>query len=726
MEEEESINIINFNTSALKKAIYHTLIFYQKFEDFKMVIGMFGGHYEKGHAIIDNCLPLSSGTHDNVEVSPVGYGNIDKFSLELSNYRRFIVGSYVSMQQSHEFFCEINRRNQLSNQTFNPDYFIVVIYPENIKTKNIENLIQIYRLKSIANEDSSKNNWIKLQHNLIEKNEEEFFSEILNEYRDLLRDSNLLELNDERINDFLTNWIKSRIFEKEDPDTYLEYLKKGNELFEKGKYYDAIKFYYEVLQRKPKIDEIWFKLGKSNSIIGNTEEAYKNFNKALSINSNHEESKREIAKISEWKTEFQELVKRNELKAKSAMKWFKEANNFLNFQNLRQVVECFKEIIRIDPSIEIIYSWIGDLLVDLKNYSEALLYYDKALEINDYMLDVLFSKGNAITTYLLENKKTPLFNVKSEELIYKGKVLTQSEAFDIALECYNKIINTYPNSVKVWYNKGLLYEYVKNYDEANICAEKLSDIDPNQKLDYDLKFNKNSRELSLAENLYKGISEEKGLRKSYDQNQLSIIKNFILDAGCKYSRLHIDEIGEKCKIGNRQLIIDTVLKMIKDKEIYANYFQSSNFIAFEIQANLQNIKPQPKVNEPYTNNIEEGSGNPLEELFKKGKNLASQNRYTEATEIFNEILKVNENNAPVWSEKGKCQFNSQQYFDAIKSFCRVSNIKESESNLYDKAKVFKQIGLFHKAYIYYKEINRINPESRDALQELHKLEKTMK
>ncbi len=66
------------------------------------------------------------------------------------------------------------------------------------------------------------------------------------------------------------------------------------------------------------------------------------------------------------------------------------------------------------------------------------------------------------------------------------------------------------------------------------------------------------------------------------------IKKIILDLGTQHTRLQIKEIAEISKI-DRSSIINVVREMIANKEIYANYFKSSNFVAFNQQANIDEI-----------------------------------------------------------------------------------------------------------------------------------------
>ncbi len=63
------------------------------------------------------------------------------------------------------------------------------------------------------------------------------------------------------------------------------------------------------------------------------------------------------------------------------------------------------------------------------------------------------------------------------------------------------------------------------------------------------------------------------------------IKKLVFDFGTKHSRMQIREISER--IGeNEDLIIPTLNEMIQNNEIYAKYFESSNSVIFDQQANI--------------------------------------------------------------------------------------------------------------------------------------------
>jgi len=59
--------------------------------------------------------------------------------------------------------------------------------------------------------------------------------------------------------------------------------------------------------------------------------------------------------------------------------------------------------------------------------------------------------------------------------------------------------------------------------------------------------------------------------------------------GTKFPRIEIAEISEECGIEDEQLITDIVKDMIKNKEIYAQYFTRTQAVNFNQQANIDEI-----------------------------------------------------------------------------------------------------------------------------------------
>lgn len=88
--------------------------------------------------------------------------------------------------------------------------------------------------------------------------------------------------------------------------------------------------------------------------------------------------------------------------------------------------------------------------------------------------------------------------------------------------------------------------------------------------------------------------EQMKLQLQYlQENQIiehtTIIKKKVLELGTNVDRLFISEIMKGTNIDDEDLVISVLKEMIEKKEIYAEYFSTSKSIAFDLQANIEEI-----------------------------------------------------------------------------------------------------------------------------------------
>ncbi len=113
-----------------------------------------------------------------------------------------------------------------------------------------------------------------------------------------------------------------------------------------------------------------------------------------------------------------------------------------------------------------------------------------------------------------------------------------------------------------------------------------------KKLIQETQFSKATRELEYTKDKakkYSLIEIYSWAKKNFEFCNSYIIKKNILDLGTKFARLQISEISEVCNIKDEQFIVKIVKEMIENKEIHAHYFSSSKAVAFNQQANMEEI-----------------------------------------------------------------------------------------------------------------------------------------
>lgn len=93
--------------------------------------------------------------------------------------------------------------------------------------------------------------------------------------------------------------------------------------------------------------------------------------------------------------------------------------------------------------------------------------------------------------------------------------------------------------------------------------------------------------LTLIVNLIIHILLRSGKKQLTFEAEMKI-KKIVLDLGTKFTRLEVREISEKCGYDSDS-IIGVLNNMIIKKEIYAEFFKSSNTVSFDQQANIEEI-----------------------------------------------------------------------------------------------------------------------------------------
>ncbi len=147
------------------------------------------------------------------------------------------------------------------------------------------------------------------------------------------------------------------------------------------------------------------------------------------------------------------------------------------------------------------------------NYEEALVWYDKALELDPENLDTLICKGWALDkggkyeeSLKCYEKVLELAPEFSDVWFNKGVALANLGKSEEAMECYEKAIETRlefidpeTNVAQWWFNKGFNLETQGNYSEAIRFYDKTLEIDP-----------AHANAKKFKENAQKALEESKG------------------------------------------------------------------------------------------------------------------------------------------------------------------------------------------------------------------------
>lgn len=118
----------------------------------------------------------------------------------------------------------------------------------------------------------------------------------------------------------------------------------------------------------------------------------------------------------------------------------------------------------------------GESLSDSDRYEEALVCFNKAIDMNPQNIDSLLNKGWLLGKLGDHEEALACYNkaldIKpNDELAWynKGNRLSDLGKHEEALECYNRVLDLTPTDALAWCNKGNRLKDLERYEEAAAC-----------------------------------------------------------------------------------------------------------------------------------------------------------------------------------------------------------------------------------------------------------------
>ncbi len=149
----------------------------------------------------------------------------------------------------------------------------------------------------------------------------------------------------------------------EDHDVWLE---KGNELYELGRYEEAIASYDKAIEIKPDDHLVWYNRGVALMNLGRNEEAIVSYDKAIKI------------KPDDYRV------------------WNNQGYTFGKLDRYEEAIVSYDKAIKIKPDNHLHWNNRGVALRRLDRYEEAIASYDKAIKIKPDYHEAWYNRGDAL------------------------------------------------------------------------------------------------------------------------------------------------------------------------------------------------------------------------------------------------------------------------------------------------------------------------------------------
>jgi len=233
----------------------------------------------------------------------------------------------------------------------------------------------------------------------------------------------------------------------------------------------------------------------------------------------------------------------------------------------------------------------GKQYENIDKFKSAIKNYFKALKI---MYEQPESVDQIEKIRELELKITEVSLQQVENLLNEGNSLKNQMKFDNSVKTYNQALNSTKNILDSEKREEQVSK-IKNLIDSAYSAKIAGKTDKakqlreqNQRTESILAFEEGLSIISKIKDPKLKSRHKRVINKYINDVKIDIIKSTILDLGTKFAHLQLNEIVEECE-EDENLVLRAVKKMIQNNEIYAKYFESSRAVAFNKEANIENI-----------------------------------------------------------------------------------------------------------------------------------------
>ncbi len=297
-------------------------------------------------------------------------------------------------------------------------------------------------------------------------------------------------------------------------------------------------------------------------------------------------------------------------------------NLYYKTGNISQAIENWLTALTIEPNDAKVNLNIAVAYTDAKMRSEAIRYYERYLR---------YEENKNEEYYFIENKIIG-YKETANEYLKEGAKFQQISNLKAALDCYIKALASYPNYSKTNFNIGSLFFMDHNYEQAIkywLKSYFIDDSYPKTMLNLAISYDC-SRQFDYAYCFYARYSDyivDNNVELTKVTNRLHQLKNHINNNPYlvekhleNASNLYHDNDFYHARVEYKNYI------MLKpdDKHIYLPIIQKINYY----------LNPEEKV---------------IEELAKQAVKLIAEERYAEASLIYEQTLKLCDENSVQYS-----------------------------------------------------------------------------
>ena len=168
-----------------------------------------------------------------------------------------------------------------------------------------------------------------------------------------------------------------------------------------------------------------------------------------------------------------------------------EGRKFFNKKNYTEALKFFDEAVNLNPNNYKGYFERGTTYQYIQNYEQSIIDLNKAIELNPNSAAAYNNRGETYRYLKKYNQAISDYNKAlnlnlNYDAAYNNRAIVMDDLkqYDAAIADYTKAIECSPNEALYYRNRAYTYDNMKNYDAAIIDLNKAIELDPNSAKSY--------------------------------------------------------------------------------------------------------------------------------------------------------------------------------------------------------------------------------------------------
>ena len=267
--------------------------------------------------------------------------------------------------------------------------------------------------------------------------------------------------------------LLDRIIELDENNQKVWYI-KANTLFELHLYEESLACFDRILEFAEDDERIWYHKGEALSLLGRYKEAIECYDRAIELDRNFTEA---------W------LGRGNALR-KLRSEDIEDEPDILDEERkaeLEEALDNFDTATEQNPYSEKGWCGKGNVLYSLREFEEAVPFYDRSLDINPVFIQGLYGRGKTLKMLhrdeearknfgdAVEHAQVETDMMGPDDWSAKAHSLYELGHYNEAVECFDKLLEIYPNNNYALEAKGHMLEKLGRKEEALKCYNQAID-----------------------------------------------------------------------------------------------------------------------------------------------------------------------------------------------------------------------------------------------------------